>query len=419
MSAKKSNTALSILLVFLIGVLFLQCSSNPVSAPKHPFELTTAEKNLIESDNSFGLKLFKMVNQSEASGENIFISPLSVAMALGMTYNGANGSTQEAMQQTLELSGLTLEEVNESYRHLIDLLTQLDPKVQFDIANSIWYREDFQQPEAEFLTNCNDYFDALVTRLNFTDPNAAAIINAWVDENTKGKIKEIVRPPIDPLTVMFLINAIYFKGTWTYQFDEDLTRDDMFFLPDGSETSCNMMAQKALHMYYSNNRFQAIDMLYGQGSFTMTIFLPYWEIDLDAFIATMEPDSLQHWISHFYSDTVDVYLPRFTLEYELSLNDALTALGMGIAFTPYAADFTKMYQDADIYISAVKHKTFVKVNEEGTEAAAVTSVEMGATSVDPIMPITFRADHPFVFMIRENESGTILFIGKIVDPPQE
>jgi serpin B len=180
-----------------------------------------------------------------------------------------------------------------------------------------------------------------------------------------------------------------------------------------------MMAQKALHMYYSNDHFQAIDMPYGQRSFTMTIFLPSWEIDLDAFIATMEPDSLQYWISHFHSDTVDVYLPRFTLEYELSLKDALTALGMGIAFAPYEADFAKMYKDGNIYISEVRHKTFVKVNEEGTEAAAVTSVEMGTTSADPDMPITFRADHPFVFIIRENESGTILFIGKIVDPPQE
>lgn len=419
MSEKKSNTALSILLVFLIGVLFLQCSSNPVSAPKQPFELTTAEKNLIESDNSFGLKLFKMVNQSEASGENIFISPLSVAMALGMTYNGANGSTQEAMQQTLELSGLSIEEINDSYKHLITLLTQLDPMVQFQIANSIWYRDDWHQPETEFLNRCDEYFNALVTALNFSDPKAASVINAWVDENTNGRIKEIVRAPIDPLTVMFLINAIYFKGTWTYQFDEDLTQDDQFIHPDGSETPCKMMAHSAFHRYYFNERFQAADLSYGDGAFSMTIFLPNLQTDLDAFITAFDRDSLQHWLSCFLSDSVDVYLPRFTLEYELGLKDILTALGMGIAFSPEAADFTNMYNAGQVFISEVRHKTFVQVNEEGTEAAAVTSVVAGTTSGDDTFPPVFYANHPFVFVIRENESGTILFIGKIVNPPQE
>ena len=421
MSSHKKNLRFNRLGPFLLPLLAIflcSCSDNPTSPPSASFDLTNAEKTLIESDNKFGLKLFREINATQGD-VNIFVSPLSISMALGMTLNGADGSTLEAMEQTLELSGLTLEEINESYRHLIDLLTQLDPLVQFDIANSIWYREDFQEPEAEFLANCGDYFDALVTRLNFTDPNAAATINAWVDENTNGKIKQIVQAPINPLTVMFLINAIYFKGMWKYQFDENLTQDDSFFLSDGSEISCNMMAQNARHKYCINDRFQSVDMPYGDGAFTMTVFLPRLDVDLDAFIATMEPDSLERWLQNLSGDSVDVYLPRFTLEYELSLNDALTALGMAIAFSPSGADFSKMYEDADIYISAVRHKTFVKVNEEGTEAAAVTSVVEGTTSGDDTFPPVFYANRPFVFMIRENESGTILFIGKIMDPTAE
>ncbi len=411
-----ARKGLYFLLIFSIGTLSLQCTSSPISGPTQPFKLTAAEKSLIESDNEFGLKLFKKINET-AGDKNIFISPLSISMALGMTLNGADGATQEAMRQTLELSGLTMEEINESYRQLIDLLTQLDPKVQFQIANSIWYRDDFQQPETEFLDRCDEYFNALVTELNFSDPNAPAIINDWVDENTNGKIKEIIKI-ISADDVMFLINAIYFKGCWTYQFDEDLTQDDLFILPDGSETTCQMMAHKALHKYFVNDRFQAVDLSYGDEAFSMTIFLPNRENGLEALIATLEPDSLEHWLSHFSNRSVDIYLPRFKLHYDLTLNDALTALGMGIAFSSEAANFSKMYQDVRIWIDRVKHKTFVEVNEEGTEAAAVTSVHMaGTTSGDPQDPL-FQANRPFLFMIRENYSQTILFIGKIVDPTQ-
>jgi serine protease inhibitor len=405
---------MNLLLVLIIGIALLQCSRNPVSVSKDkeiPIDLTSAEKKLVESDNKFGLKLFREIVKEEKD-KNIFISPLSVSMALGMTYNGANGQTQEAMQKTLELEGLTLQEVNESYKHLIELLTQLDPKVQFQIANSIWYRQGLTF-EQEFINLNKKYFNAIVSGLDFNQPDAANIINAWVNQNTNGRIEEIVDNPIDPQIVMFLINAIYFKGIWTYQFDPKLTTNELFHLPNGSNTPCKMMKQEADFQYLENSDFQAIDLPYGDGDFSMTIFLPSLQKDIDSLISEFNPENWNQWINSFYEQHLTLQFPKFTLEYEIKLNDVLKALGMAIAFDPDQADFTRLYKGPwNLFISKVKHKTFVEVNEEGTEAAAVTSVEVGITSVGDVM----RVDRPFVFVIRENQSQTVLFIGKIVEP---
>lgn len=399
-----------LLLCLCIGLL--QCGTR--SAPTNhrvSRDLTAAEKSIVDSDNRFGLKLFSQIIEEEKD-KNVFISPLSVSMALGMTYNGANGETQEAMQKTLELDGLTLQEVNESYKSLIELLTGLDPKVRFQIANSIWYRQELSF-EKEFIDLNKTYFNAEVKGLNFSDPNAAKTINGWVDENTNGKIKEIVDDPIDPLLVMFLINAIYFKGTWTYEFDKNLTKDDWFVLPDGSKKACKMMEQEGEFRYFQAADFQAIDLPYGDGDFSMTIFLPCPGKDIDSLIMEFDQKNWDLWMGSFFNQKLTLQFPKFVLAYELLLKDVLKKLGMAVAFDPDRADFTKMYKGPEsLFISKVKHKTFVDVNEEGTEAAAVTSVEIGITSVGNFM----RVDRPFVFAIRENKSQTILFMGKIVEP---
>ncbi len=402
------------IIVTTICIISINCSDSSTNPNANIVRnLTTAEIKLTESDNKFGLKLFRKIVETEQD-KNIFISPLSVSMALGMTYNGADSTTLEAMHETLEYGDLTIQEINESYQSLIELLTELDPKVIFDIANSIWYREGFPV-ENDFLTTNQTYFDAIVEALDFNRSDAADIINAWVNENTNGKIKEIVNDPINPLTVMFLINAIYFKGTWTYEFDEENTSDDIFYLPDGSEKECKMMSHQCDHNYFENEQFQAIDLPYGDAGFSMTILLPKPEVNIDSLIAQMNNETWNSWLGSFSEQEVNFYLPKFKLEYEISLNGILSALGMSIAFDPNRADFTKINSDGSLYISEVKHKTFVKVNEEGTEAAAVTSVEIRLTSVG----ITMYINRPFVFAIRENHSGTILFIGKITQPDYE
>jgi len=374
---------LKFFLLLIIALMLLQCSkrANPTSH-QPPIDLPSVQKKLVHSNNKFGLKLFREINKTEKDS-NIFISPLSVSMALGMTYNGADGATKEAMHQTLEFGDLSIQEVNQCYRYLVDSLTLLDPQVEFDIANSIWYRLCDLLPREEFLSVCQKYFDALVKGLNFDDPSTVDTINAWVDENTNGKIKEIVDGLLDLSTMMFLINAIYFKGTWTYEFDKSETKEGWFYLPHGSNKLCLMMEQRGLYKYFENEVLRVIDLPYGNGDFSMTIFLPN---------------------------------QKFKLEYELGLNDVLTKFGMGIAFIPGAADFTKMYQVpvGDAWIDTVLHKTFIEVNEEGTEAAAATVVEivMG-------LGVVFRVNQPFVYLIREQNSQTMLFIGKIVDPGYE
>ena len=403
-----------ITLLLCICVGYFQCTNHSVSPSNRlPRELTESEKQLIDSDNTFGFKLFKEI-VSEKKDENVFVSPLSVAMALGMTYNGARGTTQEAMQSTLELYDMNLQEVNESYESLIELLIDLDPEAIFHIANSIWYREGFPV-ERDFVDLNREYFDALVRALDFNAPDAAETINNWVNENTNGKIEEIVDDPIDRWTVMFLINAIYFKGTWTYEFDKDLTMDDWFTRPDGSQVPCKMMVQEAPFHCLSTNNFQAVDLPYGNGNFSMTIVLPYPNTDIDAFISELNNENWDQWTENFSEDEGRLWLPRFTLAFEMTLNDVLKALGMEIAFDPPRADFTGMNREGGLFISNVKHKSFVDVNEEGTEAAAVTSVEIGRGS-EPPSGFWMRVDRPFLFMIREHESQTILFMGKIVEP---
>ncbi len=404
--------------VLCVCIGLMGCTENPVSS-EPPRELRAAEKHLVESDNRFGIKLFREINAQEENDKNIFISPLSVSMALGMTYNGADESTKEAMEKTLELSGLTVQEINESYEGLIELLIGLDRKVKFQIANSIWYRQSLSFEE-EFINLCKAYFNAEVSGLDFNDPGASKIINSWVDRNTSGKIEKIVDDVIDPYTVMFLINAIYFKGTWTYEFDKKLTSDDQFNLPDGSKSPCKMMVQEGDFQYFETDDFQVIDLPYGDERFSMTIFLPKPQVDVDYLVEQLDQESWDHWTNSFSKRAVKLFFPRFTLKYDITLNDVLGALGMGIAFDPYQADFTRMHKGGGLFISGVKHKTFVDVNEEGTEAAAVTSVEMAQTSAGgPSGSIIMRVDRPFMFVLRENHSQTMLFIGKIVEPGSE
>jgi serine protease inhibitor len=330
-------------------------------------------------------------------------------MALGMTYNGAVGATYEAMQETLELQGLSLDDVNQSYRSLIDLLAGLDPTVEWLLGNSIWYREGFAV-EPEFLEVNQHYFDAEVAALDFASPDAAPTINNWVSEKTNGRIEEIVEDPISRDIVMFLINAIYFKADWTVQFDPDLTVDRPFTLADGSQKQVPMMTYPDVVEvgYFSDQEVEALDLPYGGGAYSMTILLPAQAGDIGALVESLDAECWAGIVAGLATSELNVVMPKFTLEYELLMNDVLEALGMEIAFTP-AADFSKIAPG--IWIYYVKHKTFVDVYEEGTEAAAVTVVAMGRGA-----PAVVQVDRPFLFVIRENFSGTILFMGLIMDP---
>ena len=402
------------LIVYLLFALIISHCGDHISGPETPEtrELTLSEKRLTESGNIFGLKLFRELNTDEI-GENMFISPLSVSYALGMTLHGAAGTTYDAMAKTLELRGMSIEEINKSYQSLMKLLTTLDPKVIFEIANSIWYREGFHV-EQEFIDVNREYFDALVRALNFDDPKSVDIINNWASEKTHGLIEEVI-DEIDGATIMFLINALYFKGTWLYEFDPDKTKPAPFYLADGSQTEVQMMSQLSEYHYYANEQFQGIDLPYGDEKFSMTVFLPRPGINIDGLISQINNQSWSSWINGFPEEKlkVNLYMPRFTIEYEKKLKDVLTSLGMGIAFDP-SADFTNINKLGGIWIDDVTHFTYVNVDEEGTEAAAVTVVEIirSTSGGPPVM----RIDRPFFFVIRENHNDTILFMGKVMNP---
>ena len=417
----------ALLLIAVLGFFCQSCtkhttepSPSPDPPGSTPGDLTETEKALIESTNRFGLKLFKEIAAAEAADQNIFISPLSVSFALGMTYNGADHETREAMAATLELSGMTVEEINQSYRNVIDLLTNLDPAVVFKIANSIWYRDGF--PIApEFIQLNQEYFDAEVRGLDFAQIWAADTINHWVDFNTEGKITEIIKPPIPEAVVMYLINALYFNGNWTLPFDTGSTADLPFFFPDGSMDKRPMMQTDTLLPYFGNDLFQAVDLPYGDKTFNMAILVPSIGHSVDEIIAQLDDNTWAGWMNEFAVTEVKLGLPKFKFGYEIMLNDILKAMGMSIAFDQVNADFGNMVVDinqlwGNLFISFVKHKTFIQVDEEGTEAAAVTIVGIELTSVGP--PAVY-ANRPFLFVIHERESGSILFMGKIVDPVWE
>ncbi len=402
---------------FVMFLLFLSTFGCNVTDPSDPLrELSSSETKLVEADNSFGLKLFKEINEEETES-NVFISPLSISMALGMTYNGACESTEEAMRTTLEFGNLSRGEINESYKSLIELLRGIDSDVEFNIANSIWYRDDWTFEE-DFLERCRDYFDARVSALDFSQSAAAKdTMNNWVDENTNGKIEEIV-DYVDPDNdVMFLINAIYFNGTWTFQFDKEDTKDDIFYLPGDRTKKCKMMEVKSEFKYFEDSLLQAIDIPYGNGNYSMTAILPNYGKDIDELIVGLTQEKWNEWMGSFSEDSVNLFFPKLKLEYKVeeTLKKVLIDMGMGIAFSG-SADFTGMYEPGGIWIGRIIHKTFLEVDEEGTEAAAATAIVMVSGPSPTPNPIIIRIDRPFLFAIRENHSGTILFIGKIVDP---
>jgi serpin B len=415
--------SITLSLLLIIGLFLINCSKDLSSIndiddnpKKYIRALTQNETQLVESGKKFGLELFKKIVE-EQPDTNIFISPLSVSMALGMALNGADGETYTAMQQTLEFDGLTNQEINEAYESLIDLLINLDEKVLLKIANSIWYSNTFYVKQ-DFLKTNQEYFDAEISALDFNDPASVDIINNWVSEKTNEKIKEII-DNIDPSAVMFLINAIYFKGTWQYEFDKENTEDDVFNLIGGGTVDCKMMKIRGQFDYYEDDDVQIIDLPYGDGDFSMTIFLPKPGVDINEFAVNLDDSRWENYLNCLKSDSGTLELPKFKLEYKLKMNDALKTLGMSIAFDPQKADFTRMNPYGGIWINRVLHKTFVQVDEEGTEAAAVTVVEMFNTSIGGDTEFYMHANRPFLYVIREHHSETILFIGKMIQPEWE
>ncbi len=376
------------------------------------------EPGVVEANTEFGFNLFNEILNTEQD-KNIFISPFSVSLALAMTLNGAAETTEQAMTDTLQLQGNDSETINTSYALLLQALKTSDPKVTLEIANSLWADQHFTFNQ-DFLQRNTDYFGAEVSTLDFADPNSVDTINQWVDTNTNGKIEKILEQ-IDEREILFLINAIYFKGAWQTEFDPADTRDNTFHLADGSQKQVPMMARDGEYPFYYASDFTAISLPYGNGRVSMYIFLPSQNASLDQFLENLNAENWQNWISQFHERDILLQIPKYKFEYKVNLNKVLSALGMGIAFDPETANFKRMLPPdgaipvVNLSISRVDHKTYVEVNEEGTEAAAVTNVGIVATSAPP----EFIVNRPFFFAIHDNETKTVLFMGTVVDPTEE
>ena len=408
------NPAALLLLMFCVAALSTTgCQANVDPAYAKPAD--NVDPRLVRANTAFAFDLFHALKQ-EGAGENLFISPASVSLALAMTYNGADGETAAAMANVLGLQEMTLAEINTAFADLRTILENPDPKVQLAIANSLWARQGKEFYE-DFLQRNRDYYDAEVATLDFDLPDAAETINRWVEQQTNGKIKDLIEPPIHPLTVLFLINAIYFKADWADPFDPQQTREIPFNLPDGSSKQHPVMFREGEFQALVGDGFQAVSLPYGKnGRIGMYIFLPDHSLTLDSFYQNLTSAQWSAWLEQFRETEGYVGLPRFKFEYEASLNDVLKALGMEIAFAAGRADFSGMKQvPPQLFIAEVKHKTFIEVNEKGTEAAAATSVEIRDESAPAFNMVI---DRPFFFSIVDNKTGSILFMGSVTDPQQ-
>lgn len=396
------------LLFFLLpAVLFYACEPADVKLKEaEPIPLKAGMEVRVQQDNEFALDLFRRTIAS-TDEKNVFISPLSVSIALGMAWNGADNETRTEMETALKMSGMTVDQINEYYQIMQTALPDVDPSTKLNIANSLWYRQGFAVKNTYLQVNKN-YFNAEIRELDFAKAGAVDTINQWCADKTNNLIKE----PLDQISaeaVMYLINAIYFKGIWVKQFDKKNTFETNFNAEGGGQVRVDMMQQLDTFAYYQDEMAQYLDMPYGNKAFSMTAILPKEGKTTNDVLNTLD---LQKWgsiVSHMGPQKVQVYFPKFKTKGDYELKDPLMEMGMLKAFAD-EADFSKI-SDWKLIISRILHSTYCDVNEEGTEAAAVTIIEFELTSM-PDYPV-FYANRPFIFVIREKSTGVILFMGKM------
>jgi serine protease inhibitor len=416
--SRRRLVAGGILLVIIGGVggglLYNYLSPNLAYADSDS-KAASINSSIVTANTNFAIRLLKEL-QSEQAGKNIFISPLSVSIALAMTYNGANSSTREAMGSVLGLNGMSDGAVNEGYQQLIESLLNVDKDINLSIGDSVWIRSTFAPAvNSKFTDTLSKYFGSGIYSRPF-DTSTISEVNSWVSKETNGKISKIL-DSIDMDNVMFLINAIYFKGNWVNKFDPTFTYQANFTTANELTVQLDMMRRDGSYSYFGDDEVQVARLPYGRDKIAMYIFLPAESSSLKSFVASLTGNSLDDYFSKLSNTELELHMPKLELEYgKIDLKDALTNLGMGIAFNRNSADFSRI---ADIgaehlYIAFVDHKAVVEVNEEGTEAAAATNVGISLTSIPTRTP--FIVDRPYMFVIRDDRSGTILFSGLITDP---
>ena len=371
-------------------------------------QLSDSERETAREANKFSLKLFAQMYSEERSNDNFCLSPISASWALSMALNGADGETRRQMYATLGFTGSDAEKINAYQQKIIARLGSLDPeKVTVGVANSMWVNENFKIKK-EFEKSNTKFYGATVKNIKF-DAAAVKAINDWCAQKTEGKITEIIKE-INPLTQLFLINALYFNGRWTTTFNKKATKEELFTKEDGEKVKVSMMHQKTKLYYYEDENIQMAVKPFGKGIFDMLFILPREGVTMDRCVQLLE-NNLDAWFAASENEEVYLGLPRYKADYGTSLKNTLQRMGMSDAFTPGKANFAALSKEP-LCIGDVLQKTFVKVDEEGTEAAAVTAVTMMTMAARPPQPKNMLINRPFIYIIRERETGHILFIGK-------
>ncbi|MFH1370931.1 MAG: serpin family protein [Planctomycetota bacterium] len=392
-------------LIILLAITACSCSGS-------------AEPNggaVVEGNNKFALELYQMLQNRQG---NLFLSPYSISTALAMTSAGARGQTEKQMAETLCFPSMNSKQLHKEFGEIIRQLNEGGQKSGYElvVANALWGQKDYKFLN-DFLTLVRTNYDGDLQQVDFVKQTEEArkAINAWVEDKTKDKIKELIKPGmVDSMTRLVLTNAIYFKGKWASEFKPERTQDAPFTLLDGQKVNVPLMSQTEKFGYMETETTQMLEMPYVNDELSMVILLPKKLDGVNELEKELTPDNIACWLAGLRKREVKVFLPRFKMTSEFELAGVLSSMGMPDAFSS-KADFSGMTGTREFFISAVIHKAYVDVNEEGTEAAAATGVVMKLTSVEPPPPV-FRADHPFVFLIRDNQTGSILFMGRLENP---
>ena len=407
---RKIAMTIKFFLLALTSLVLTNCNTtdNPkVDSGINPELQTTEAQAMVEANNEFAISLFKEVAETEAS-ENYMVSPLSVSMALGMVHNGTGGQTNSEFNDILGYPDVSF--ANDFNQSLIASLTASDAGATLNLANAIWVENGFPVEE-EFISVNEEYYNAEVDNLDFASSDAVNMVNNWAYDRTNGKIEDIV-DNFDDATVLFLANALYFKGTWKYRFDPNETIEDVpFYTDNGTENVEMMFMDNTNFSYFANDIFSSVLLPYKNDRYQMMVLLPHQNYNTEDISEELSVTNLENWLEAYTETKLTVQLPKFKMEYKNELNDELIELGIQSAFDSNA-DFSNINSNADLQISKVIHKTFIEVNEEGTEAAAVTGVEIVVTSAPP----SFIANKPFLYLIRDSFTGSICFMGKVGRP---
>ena len=380
--------------------------------PCTPYTLTRAQSEMVSGGNSFAFNLLDAVSKDEKfTGKDFMVSPLSVSFLLGAMNNGATGQTSEEILSVLGFEGHSAEDINEYSKTIMQGCPGVDDLVNVKIANAVAVKEGLQL-KSGFSDALSTYYDAYVRSMKF-DHNAVEAINGWCNEQTKGMIPEII-DKIDERAVLIALNSIYFKGDWGVEFSEKDTKKESFANIDGTKGKVSMMHMEEMLHYSSNGIWETVKLPYGNGSYSMYVLLPHEDKTVSDVISALDEKAWETAKNMMGTKTVDLKLPAFETETEVNLVNIMKSLGMTRAFDPYHAEFNEMLElpDGSLYLGLLKQKSKIKVNEEGTEAAAVTVGGFFATSVQPpAEPVTFHADRPFIYLIQEQSSNAIFFIG--------